>query len=343
MGKQLFNINKHQVVVWILLALFALAKTVHAQLPDTINLPQENFYYSDFSDKLAIRLYTLAKSNSLDIRDNTHVLKLRPNGQLNLGLGFNYKKLGLGIAFGIPNSQNKNIEYGKTMRLDIQANMYGKKIGANGYIQEYKGYYNINPHDFIDWEQDHYPQLDGLRVLSIGASLFYIFNDERFSYKAAFVRNQIQKKSAGSIIIGFFATYDQAITQNGFIPDELPDSIRTEFNLSGFRATAIGFSTGYIYTFVISKHFFINLSALPGFGYQRVELELIDGSNSVKNAPAGQLTARTAIGYENELFYIGATASITVRNFTYQEYELDLATEEFRFTIGRRFNMQDKK
>ena len=66
-------------------------------------------------------------------------------------------------------------------------------------------------------------------------------------------------------------------------------------------------------------------------------------ANSVKNAPAGQLTARTAIGYENELFYIGATASITVRNFTYQEYELDLATEEFRFTIGRRFNMQDKK
>ena len=60
-----------------------------------------------------------------------------------------------------------------------------------------------------------------MEVLSVGLNAFYIFNSERFSYKAAFVRNQIQLKSAGSLIIG--ASFDMFIldADSSIVPPEL--------------------------------------------------------------------------------------------------------------------------
>ena len=49
-------------------------------------------YIIDYSDKLLLRIYTITKSNSLRINNNTtgKSLVLEPNGQTNIGLGFNY-------------------------------------------------------------------------------------------------------------------------------------------------------------------------------------------------------------------------------------------------------------
>lgn len=123
--------------ICVLIVLFSTLKPLQAQLPDTINFDSRDIYYSDFSDKLAIRLYSIARSNTLDISKETNQLKLRPNGQFNLGVGFNYKKLGLGISFGIPNSHDSKDELGKSTRIDLQFAMYGTKIGLNGYLQRY--------------------------------------------------------------------------------------------------------------------------------------------------------------------------------------------------------------
>jgi len=54
---------------------------------------------------------------------------------------------------------------------------------------------------------------------------------------------------------------------------------------------------------------------------------------------ACQVLGRTAIGYEFEHFYVGAMGSIILRSFKYKDYEVDLGTEQFRITIGKRFTV----
>jgi len=300
-------------------------------------------YYTDMSDLLGLRLYLLRKSNNLEITNGNKTLKLNPNGLLVIGLGFNYKSIGIGIGFGIPNTAKSNAKKGKTNQFDVQFSVYGKSIGIDGFLQIYKGYYNTNPNDFTNWQSDTMPQYPEMKIISAGVSAFYIFNSKKFSYKAAFVRNQIQNKSAGSIALGLFGNYDEVDSPGGFIPKEFPDSLKSQFDLSAFRAISLGVYAGYMYTFVLSKKFIINLSALPGFGVRGIKIKKLDNESGSQIKPAPQLLSRAAFGFENRNFYITLSASIIVRSFKYKEYELDLATQQFRLTFGKRINVKKKK
>jgi hypothetical protein len=318
--------------IGLFLVLFTVAKTLFAQ--DSTNI-------IDYSDQLLIRVYTVTKSNSLAIENQqaNKTLKLLPNGNTSLGLGFNYKKFGLGVAFGLPPSEERDQKYGRTQRLDLQGSLYGKKIGADGFFQVYKGYYNENPQDFLDWNSDLQPQIESMRILSVGATAFYVFNSDTYSYRAAFVRDEIQRRSSGSFLLGLFGNYDEGSTEKGFIPEEFPDSLRTLIDVKEFKNLAVGVSLGYAHNFVIDEKFILGIAILPGFGYQRVTIRELDGTLSSEDQPAGQLLGRIALGYEHRHFFLGLTGSVNVRSIDLDPYNFNLATEQFRFIIGKRFKM----
>ena len=299
-------------------------------------------YYKDYSDKLLLRIYTITRFNSLSIKEantNKH-LKLLPNSRTKLGIGFNYKRIGLGIAFGLPSSSRSNEKYGKTQTFDIQGNIYGNKFGGQAFFQEYKGYYNANPNDFIPWDQENFPQLPDMQILSLGVTGFFFTNSEKYSYRAAFVRDAVQSKSAGSFLIGFFANYDDVNTDNGFIPQEFPDSLKTNIDLRDFTTIAFGVSGGYAYNFVVKKRFFISLALIPGFGYQRIHLVHLDETISNDEHPTIQLLVNASMGYEHPQFYLGLTGSVNFRNMHIENYDFELSTEQFRFILGKRFTVK---
>ena len=303
-----------------------------------------NQYIEDLTDLLTLRIYTLTKYNSLEILNPPDKIIMRPNGNTNLGVGFNYKGIGLGLAFGRPLSASSIEKYGMTNRFDLQASLYARRFGLDGFLQWYKGYYMANPEDFVDWEKPEYPHVRDLEIYSIGGNGFYLFNRKKFSYKAAYLRNELQKRSAGSFSTGIFFYNDRARSPNGFIPTEMPDSIRTDFDLQEFNALSVGISAGYQHTFVIKGNFFINFQLTPGIGYRRMSAKTLDGTSGNVNKAAGQLLARMALGYEfNNHFYVGAMASIIWRGYKYKEFEFDLGTEQFRITVGKRFDVSRKK
>ena len=126
-----------------------------------------NQYFEDLTHLLTLRLYTLTKYNSLEIINPSGRMIMRPNGNTNLGAGFNYKGLGLGLSFGRPLSQSSIKKYGMTNRFDMQASLYAKRFGLDGYVQWYKGYYMANAEDFIDWDKSSYPHVRDLEIFSI--------------------------------------------------------------------------------------------------------------------------------------------------------------------------------
>lgn len=310
-------------------------------LANNYSRAQDSLRIVDYSDNFILRVYTLTKFNLLTIENPqvNRALKLEPNGVTNLGIGFNYKKVGVGLTFGLPQSAESKRIYGSSSRFDLQGSIYGSKLGGDGYLQYYKGYYNANPGDFIDWSNEEFPQLSDMRVLSLGLSPFYIFNSNRYSYRAAFVRDEMQKVQAGSFLLGVFVYYDDARTENGFIPQEFPDSTKSIIDLKEISNLAIGVSAGYAHNFIFWKNLIIGVAVIPGFGYQRVHVRDLNDLEGIENQPVAQVLIKASIGYDIGKLYFSSQGSVNFRNISYKIYEFGLSTEQFRVVAGYRFGL----
>ncbi len=188
-------------------------------------------------------------------KNTKKTVKLSTAGSLDLGFGFSYKWLGLGFTYGMPTGAASDSTKGKTKRFDFQLNIYSKRVVVDGLYQRYKGFHLENPGDFANWDSTTMlPQLPDMENYSLGVSAYYIFNYKKFSYRAAYVRNEIQNKSAGSLLIGPFFNADAATTTNGFIPDNMPDEVQDTFDISNYSSISYGLAVGYTYSVVIKKN-----------------------------------------------------------------------------------------
>ncbi len=297
----------------------------------------------DFTDKLNIYTGLIGKFHSIEL-DNPDInkkLKYEPNGNTSIMVGFNYKWLGLGINFS-PGFLNMDDEiYGESDRFDTQLNIYTKSFGIDAYLQYYKGFYLKNPDNFIDWQNDFYPLRPDLETLSFGLSGYYFFNNKKFSYKAAFNRTQIQKKSAGSFILGTYLNANIVNSHGGFIPTELPDSLLDFYNIDAYVTSSVGVSCGYTYTLVFLKNFFINASLVPGFGYRSATFQTYDNDTKINGSITGSLNARVALGYEGKHMYSGLTLVSFVDSYDYESISISSSTGNIRFFIGKRFGVNN--
>ena len=324
-----------------ILCFFLSASSLSAKYSQVKGSADSVVYVIDKTDLLTIRVYPAGKFHSLEVKTQSNTVLFEPNGTGSIGFGFNYKKIGLGLSIGFPSSAERNQIYGRTRKFDIQGSYYGRRFAADGYFQRYRGYYLANPTDFIAWDQEVYPHSPDLKVFTLGGTAHYIFNSKTYSYRAAYLRNEIQKKSAGSFMAGIFIFLDELRAPGGLIPDILPDSIQNTVDIKNINNASFGISGGYMYTLVIRGNFFINLAIAPGIGYKGFEIIGLDDSERSHNTLGVLLQTRIAVGYEFRRFYVGASTTSIVRNFNLQDSELNLGTGQIRLTVGTRFDLKN--
>lgn len=331
---------------WTILILCPILINAQSEAKEQIEIDSSSsqVYYNNLNNQFILRFFLAHKANGVEISKGGKSLRYRPNGTMSLGVGFNYKFLGLAISVGLPTTQDQTYKYGKTQRLDLQVSIYSKAIGADAHIQSYKGYYLANPSDFNQWNEDYYPQLTDMQVSTIGANLFYIFNNDKFSYKAPFIGNQVQKKSAGSAVTGLFFILDEVKTDSGFIPKEIVDTTWNSYDIKSFKATTFGITAGYLYTFVIGKKgFFISLAGVPGIGYRKYAVVDINNNEGSEQLLALHLMSRIALGYTRSNLFVNLTSAFNLRNYEYNSYNMGISTEQIRLTFGLRFETKASK
>lgn len=302
-------------------------------------------YINDLSKKLGLYINTISKQNVLKFKDIStgDKLKLRPNGQTDIGVGFNYKWMKLGVAFGFPFLDKDGEKYGETKRLDFQLNIFMRRLGIDAYYQKYTGFYLNNPEDYVDSVYSKLPNLSDMETTTLGVSAYYFFNNQKFSYQAAYVRNAVQKKSAGAFVLGGFLNLYSAYSPNGFVPEELPDSIKDNYPLRGFETNIIGVSAGYTYTYVVLKQLFMNVSFVPSLGLRFSEIQQKDKTETLLPTLAAAFTLRFSIGYEGKYFYAGARSITFISAYNYDLIDISSTTGNLRFYVGKRFNFSLRK
>lgn len=236
-----------------------------------------------------------------DIDDKDVLCKLAAHINATVGMGINYKGLGVGLSV---NSKMFNKENRKDINLGIR--FYSSRFGIEALYQStktYSGNVKINGTE--------YPTQSGeIDYNSLTFDAYYVFNHKHFSFPAAFTQSYIQRRSSGSIMLGASALLGEFKTiYDGNDPDYI--HYRTGLNL-----LAIG--AGYGYNIVLGKHFLIHFSLVPN-------IIIINGTHCSANNKSRQtdksfpdfiITGRNAFVYTNKRFFASFTN-------TYNQYYFD--------------------
>lgn len=336
--------------IFLLFFLSFISATINAGNPPFLgflNAKRDTNYILDKSDRFSLYLFSSGKYNQLELSKESfeHPLKLSPNANMSLGLGFSYKWIGLSLGISFPFMNKDNRVYGKTNRFDFQLNTYSKKIVFDTHLQYYKGFYVNNVTKLLpSWRIDSlgYPLLPDMETVSMGMNGYYIFNNKKFSYRSVFLHNEIQKKSAGSFILGGFWSFNYGGSPTHFLSDDIQLTNRydTIFNLVAYKAFHWGIAIGYAHTFVLWKQFFIHLSFVPKLGFYRVTtgtIENNEGVISVANKFGSGLDFRIASGGEHSHFYWGITGVTTNYNYIAKGWTITPSIGNVKIFIGKRF------
>ncbi|MEX1202563.1 MAG: DUF4421 domain-containing protein [Ferruginibacter sp.] len=219
----------------------------------------DSSYINSYDKLITTRFYFSQKQTDFTIAGNkeNNDLKYKPNTSLNMGLGATYRGLTLNIALGFP-FLNKDEEKGKTKYLDLQSHLYGSKWNVDVLAQFYKGFYINN--NMGQAAFDKYYQRPDVRVSIGGAAVYRIQNNRKFSFKAAFIQNEWQQKSAGTLLYGGEIFYGVVRGDSALVPK----SIASKYEHAGINKIHFmnfGQAIGYAYTLVVAKHFFVMGSA----------------------------------------------------------------------------------
>ena len=329
------------IKIILLTSLFC--NSIYSQNLDDNDSINQSKYYTSLHDNLLLRIYGTSKASKFKLVDNdsSFTTKYSPNENFKIGLGFNYKWLGFGLAFNIKPLNNDDSIYGKTENLDLQLNTYTKKWTFDANLSYYSGYFYGEIKDYKNTvnKADSVLKRPDITTFSFGGSGFYAFKYDKFSYKASFIQNEWQKKSAGSFLIGgFFSFYGLDADSSLILPEERI-YYSTLSDISNLGSLTIGFSFGYAHTLVYQEKCFLSLTLLPGISLQTFSGRSIDNiilEETVQISSRSQ--GRIALGYNSEKSFAGiSVVSNSVLLKGSQNVEFSYEITNFRIFYGRRF------
>lgn len=304
-------------------------------LPDQHAKAQaDSSYFRMYEEKITGRFYLSRKYTRLMVKDIGRGLELdyRPNTPLNMGIGATYRSFTLNLAYGFP-FMNPEDGKGKTRYLDLQAHMYGHRSTIDFFGQLYNGFY-LSPQGRAASAGTYYVRPD-VRMREFGASYQYVFNHRRFSYRAATLQNEWQRKSAGTFLLGAEFFIGRGSADSSVYPSVLAkaDSPRA----TELRFIEFGPNFGYAYTLVIARHFFITGAISVSMDYN--ETDYSDGTNhTTDRGLSPNSILRFSAGYNAQkgaLSVYFVNSRVTLRSE--ENNNVSISTGNIRLHYTRRF------
>lgn len=341
--------------VIIFLGLFFLPAQVIASSPSLlwISTPADtvlsNTYFETYHNRLQVFGYGIHKYTSFHLSNPEQIdskLKFKPNGTFDFGAGFNYEWIRLALALDLAQVNNNEQLYGTTRKFDLQIDLLSRRWMYGINTAYYKGYYFDNPETLLEVELsvDTAIKRPDLRTLHLGVQANYVFNNEKFSLKAAVVNNERQKKSAGSVLLGWYASGYSIKGDSAIIYRPANQYHIDSWEVRAVRSLSMGASIGYAYTVVCCKNFYASAGGMIGLSFQLIDVNsnASEFGNFQKDI-APRLNYYASIGYQDDKNLIG----ISFWNDSYEvhapnAFDFTYTYGKLRFFYGRRFTIAKK-
>ena len=222
--------------------------------------------------ELAIEARTTLNQSKLRMEttweeDNFTLVSKSNNGlSTSAGLWLGYRGYGLGFSKELGNTTGSTFSFGAM----------GGRFGLNLRISSYKSdmpdiYFNgeqVSGRNISDDRLD-----DPINVRNFFLDGYYMLNGKHFSYSAAYDNSLIQRRSAGSVVIGgmyFHSRVDYSADSNWLLT-----ALMKDVGMVKFTQGSIGM--GYAYNWVPARGLLVNAMAMPMFTfYNRTTKYLYD-------------------------------------------------------------------
>lgn len=320
-------------------------KRKRAPLPIRILAGVENFFMGCDTNYVTPQKYNMTAQLELSYWHDYYFLRSSKTGNsmviqsdpsVILGGYVYYSIFGYGVVW---NLNDIGIKAGKTNGTSLRQTfvIHTAKIFAEYYIFNSGKGAEIRSVSGIE-TKGRQRSFHGLDSRCNGFSAVYMFNNRHFSWPAAFGANAVQRKSCGSLSVGFLYNH-QNIT---FDKEELPDYIKEDidstllFNRVNYHDYSL--SVGYNYNCVLGRNVLFAISVIPSIGYRRSNItEAEDLGHSFLNNVSTDLNLRMSFFWNNTRLFSGLIFEAHTYDYRKDKFGLTNTYGTLKYMVGVNF------
>lgn len=251
-----------------------------------------------------------------------------PEPNIKIGPYFGWRWIFLGYTIGI---KHLNLKHQDHQRQEYDLSLYSSMVGIDFYYRKTGNDYKIRTlklEENIDTRAVEGAQFGGLTSTIKGLNIYYIFNHRRFSYPAAFSQSTVQRRSAGSPLIGIGYTKHTLSVDwsalNQLISDRLgPNAEKAQLDstmmFGKVQYSDFALSGGYAYNWVFARNWLMAASLTMGLAYKRSTGDVERKHLSLREFSFKNLnidgTGRFGIVWNDTKWYAGMSAILHAYNY----------------------------
>ena len=269
-------------------------------------------------------------------------LRLAPDMNYRLGVYFGWRWIFVGYSVDLRHLFGKKSQ--SDGRTEFSLSLYSSVAGCDIFYRKSGNHFSLRnagdfrPEGFTGKLPD---EVTGLNADIAGLSAYWVHNHRRFSYPAAYSQSTNQRRSAGSLLVGFtFSKHKMSFDYHGlpvYVQEQLDDRLKS----IQIDYTSYCLNAGYAYNWVFARNCLFNLSLAPGIAYKRSISDSEYQSKSVLRKINFDLVTRTGITWNNNHYYVGA--SLVMNTFGYRSSAFSISNSFGTLRIYAGFNFWKKK
>lgn len=268
-------------------------------------------------------------------------LSFSPNPHNKIGLYFGWRWIFLGWSVDIDdiyrktNRKNKGTEFDLSLYSSkLGVDIFYRRTGNNYKIHKIRGFYDEIPSDYSE-------DFSGLKVDIKGLNLYYIFNNRKFSYPAAFSQSTNQRRNAGTFIAGFSISKHNLDFDYQQLPAYIQERMNPGMKVNKIKYTNANISFGYAYNWVFAHNCLACLSLTPAIAYKAsdVDAETQEGKAWYSKFNLDFLL-RAGVVYNNGKYFV--STSFVGKNYNYHRnnFSLDNGFGTLQVYVGFNFHLR---
>lgn len=252
-----------------------------------------------------------------------------PEATVRIGPYFGWRWIFLGYTLDI-----KHLDFwhrNNNPRQEYDLSLYSSMLGLDIYYRKTGNDYKIRQLYLgknIDTEPIRGTNFGGLTSTIKGFNLYYIFNHRRFSYPAAFSQSTIQRRSAGSPLLGIGYTQHTLTVDwnelNDVIKERLGNRVSSSpidstLMFSEVKYTDVSVSGGYAYNWVFAHNWVLAGSVSLALAYKRSTGDVTHRSFSISDFKFNNINidgiGRFGVVWNNSRWYAGMSTILHAYNY----------------------------
>ena len=268
-------------------------------------------------------------------------LSFSPNPHNKIGLYFGWRWIFLGWSVDVDDIYRKTNRKNRGTEFDLS--LYSSKLGVDIFYRRTGNNYKIHKiRGFYDEIPSNYSEnFNGLKVDIKGLNLYYIFNNRKFSYPAAFSQSTNQRRNAGTFIAGFSISKHNLDFDYLQLPEYIQERMNPGMKVNKIKYTNANISFGYAYNWVFARNCLACISLTPAIAYKAsdVDAETHEGKQWYSKFNLDFLL-RAGVVYNNGKYFVGS--SFVGKNYNYHRnnFSLDNGFGTLQIYAGFNFNLR---